>query len=171
MGTTHNQGRTQGRSAAGQKVAEAIRQEMNRLFDNFVQDLGSATPLTRFGEGSFGQITPQVNVSETDKEYKVTAELPGIEEKDIEVSLGQNVLTLKGEKRAEREDQQKNYHLMERSFGSFQRTIALPVEVDHDKVSASFKNGVLTVRLPKAEGAQARAIQIQMLPGDPTTPP
>ena len=147
----------------GDNPMESFQREMNRLFDDFFRGFGGAgAPVARYGEGAFGVAVPRVDVSETEAEYEVTAELPGMEEKDVEVLLDQNMLTLKGEKKAEREEKRKDYHLTERSFGSFRRTIPLPVEVDRDKVEAGFKNGVLTVKLPKAPQAQARAKRIQV---------
>jgi HSP20 family protein len=94
-------------------------------------------------------------VSETDKEIKVSAELPGMDDKDIDVSLTRDALTIKGEKKEEKEDKGKDYYKMERSYGSFTRSIPLPVEVDTDKVQATFKKGVLEITLPKT----AKAIQ------------
>jgi HSP20 family protein len=94
-------------------------------------------------------------VSETDKEIKVSAELPGMDEKDIDVSLTRDSLTIKGEKKQETEDKGEDYYRMERSYGSFTRSIPLPIEVDTDKVQATFKKGVLEITLPKT----ARAIQ------------
>lgn len=121
-----------------------FREEMNRLFDNFFRGF-EIEPF----ETGFGTFRPSVNVVEDEKEIKVSAELPGVDEKDIEVSLSKDSLTIKGEKKEEKEDKGKNYYRMERSYGSFSRTIPLPVEIDADKVKAQFKKGVLTVTLPK----------------------
>jgi HSP20 family protein len=126
----------------------AFRQEMNRLFSNFFKTFDIEPFETRFGTFS-----PSVNVVEGDKEIKVSAELPGMDEKDIEVSLTKNVLTIKGEKKEEKEDKGKNYYKMERSYGAFSRTIPLPVEIDIDKAKAQFKKGVLTITLPKSPKA------------------
>ena len=148
----------------GDNPFESFQREMNRLFDDFFRGFGGTTlPAPgRFGEGFFGAATPRVDVSETDDAYEVVAELPGLEEKDVDVLLDRNMLTLKGEKRAEREQRDKNYYLAERSFGSFRRAIPLPVEIDQNKVEANFKNGVLTVRLPKAEQARSQAKRIEV---------
>jgi HSP20 family protein len=107
---------------------------------------------------------PRVDVSESENEYEVTAELPGIDEKDVELTLADNVLTIRGEKKVEREekDKDKNYYMSERSFGSFRRAVPLPAEVDEDRVEANFKNGVLTVHLPKSPQAQARTRRIEV---------
>lgn len=128
----------------------AFRREMERTFDDFFGGGFGLTPYNRGGfMESFGSFTPQVDVTENDKEVRITAELPGLEEKDIDVSLSNDVLTISGEKKAEKEDKGDNYYRMERSYGSFQRSIPLPSEVDTDKCDAIFKNGVLQITLPK----------------------
>jgi HSP20 family protein len=110
-----------------------------------------------FGRNIGGTLAPRINVSETSKDMTVTVELPGVEEKDIDVSLSGNQLTVKGEKRSEQEEkkdeQGRVFHRIERSYGAFQRTMAVPFEVAPDKVSAGFKDGVLTINLPKPESA------------------
>jgi HSP20 family protein len=127
----------------------AFRREMDQVFDNFFGRGFGLTPFSgNFMEG-FGEFNPRVDVTETDQEVRITAELPGLEEKDIDVSLSNDILTLKGEKKSEQEDKRENYYRMERSYGSFQRSIQLPQEVDGDKVEATFKNGVLQITLPK----------------------
>lgn len=131
----------------------AFHQEMNRLFDDFWRDFdGNDSSLTR----SFG--FPHVEVSETDRELKVEAELPGMDEKDLEVLLDNGVLTLRGEKKSETED--KNRRVSERYYGRFERHFSLGREVEDDKVAATFKNGVLTVTLPKSKKAQANTKRI-----------
>ncbi len=133
----------------------SLQREVNRLFDDF---FGSGFGLTPFNGGfmeQYGPFNPQVDVTENDQEIKVAAELPGLTEQDVEVSLANDMLTISGEKKAEKEDKGENYYRMERSYGSFQRTIPLPTEVEANKVGATFKNGVLTVTLPKS----AQAVQ------------
>lgn len=125
-----------------------FRHEMNRLFDDFSRGF-DLEPFER----RLGTFTPSVDVSENDKQIKVTAELPGMDEKDIDVSLNKDSLTIKGEKKEEKEEKKKDYYRMERSYGSFSRTIPLPVEIDTDKVKAEFRKGVLTVTMPKTEKA------------------
>lgn len=134
-----------------------MQREMDRLFNGFFDRNFEMTP---FGE-SFGAFTPSVDVTENDKELTVSAELPGLAEKDIEVSLTRDVLTIRGEKKAEKEDKGDNYYRMERSYGSFQRSIPLPTRVDADKVDATFKNGVLTITLPKTEAQTLKKISIK----------
>ncbi len=134
---------------AGDNPFEVLKREMNSLFDNFFRGgFGSETL-----ESRMGLFTPQIDVSETDKEIKISAELPGMDEKDIEVSLSKDMLTIKGEKKEEKEDKGKDYYSMERSYGSFSRTIPLSDEVQDNKVDATFKKGVLTITLPKSEKA------------------
>lgn len=126
-----------------------LRREMDELFDSFYRGLD----LEPFFDGHRGAFTPTVDISENDKEIKVTAELPGMDEKDIEISLNKDTLSIKGEKKEEKEEQGRDYYRMERSYGSFHRTIPLPREVDSDKVDAQFKKGVLTITLPKTKKA------------------
>jgi HSP20 family protein len=130
----------------------SFQREMNRLFDNFFGGL-SLSPWAPLERGMAQTFTPRVDVSETDKEIRVSVELPGMEEKNIDVSLTKDTLTIKGEKKEETEDKGKDYYRMERSYGSFTRSIPLPVEVDTDKVEATFKKGVLDITLPKTAKA------------------
>ena len=133
----------------------AMRAEMDRVFDSFLGRGFSGFPsLTRAGWGEMP--APSIDLRETEKEFVVEAELPGMDEKDVSVTLSNGVLTLKGEKKSEREEKKENFHLMERSYGSFQRSFQLGDAVDPDKVSATFDKGVLKVTLAKrAEAVQA----------------
>ncbi|QYY32738.1 Hsp20/alpha crystallin family protein [Cupriavidus pinatubonensis] len=145
----------------------SLRREMERLFDDF--DHGTRfTParLPRFGLEPFWRhdwsmpSAPSVDLSETEKTYELTAELPGMDEKDIEVKLANGGLTIKGEKREEKEEKEKDYYLRERRFGSFERYFQLPDGVDADKIEARFNKGVLTITLPKTVEAQSAAKKI-----------
>src|SRR3990172_5392275 len=111
------------------------------------------------GELSFGK-APAVDIVEKEKEYEITAELPGLDENNVEVKFADGLLTIKGEKREEKEERKKDYYLSERRFGSFQRSFQLPDGVDADKIEACFKNGVLTVTLPKSPEAQRKEKKI-----------
>jgi HSP20 family protein len=121
-----------------------------------------------FGRSMGGTLAPRIDVSETGKDLTLTVELPGVEEKDVDVSLSGNQLTIKGEKKSEHEDkkdeEERVFHRVERSYGAFQRTMTVPFDVEPDKVSAQFKDGVLTITLPKPQEAvdrpQARRIQV-----------
>lgn len=135
----------------------SLHREVNRLFDDVFRGFDSRQPI--FGSLSpFSAAWPSVEISDTDTEIKVTAEIPGLEEKDVEVLLENGVLTLKGEKRAETEDKDKQ--LSERFYGHFERRIPLGVEVEEDKIEARFKNGVLSVVLPKSAKAQSQVKRI-----------
>ena len=140
---------------------ESLRREVDRLFDDFAGGIWRSP----FGRSLFDiepawrtqsvmSAMPAVDVTETEKAYEIVAELPGMDEKNIEVKVADGVLTIKGEKREEKEEKSKDYYLSERSFGSFQRSFQVPGGVDTDKIDASFKNGVLTVTLPKSTEAQ-----------------
>jgi len=125
-----------------------FRKEFDDLFDNFFRSF-DMQPF----EGRIGAFSPKVDVTENEKEFRISAELPGMDDKDIDVSLQNDMLTIRGEKKEEKEDKGKDYYRMERSYGSFSRTIPLPVEVETNKVDAKFKKGVLTITLPKTEKA------------------
>jgi HSP20 family protein len=140
-----------------ERAPASREQEMERWFEDFFRGFG-LTPYT--GEG---RVSPRVDIDvvETENEIKVSAELPGMEQEDIDVGLSGNELTIRGEKKAEREEEGENYYRMERSYGSFRRSVSLPHEVDADQASASFRNGVLTVILPKAEEKGKRKIEVK----------
>lgn len=142
----------------GDHPFSVLQQEMNRVFDDFFQGTAFA-PFPATGGRSVG-FHPSVDVREGAKEIVVHAELPGMEEKDVELLLEESVLVLKGEKKFEKEDKGEGYHTIERSYGSFQRVIPLPREIDLNKAQARFKNGVLTVTLPKLEQAKAKGKKI-----------
>lgn len=134
-----------------------FRHEMDRLFDDFF-----APAETRSFGATAAALQPSIDVEETEQAYVVTAELPGIAEKDIELSLADNALTLSGEKRSEHEEKDGGRRYTERSFGRFSRTIPFPAEVDADKVQAACRNGVLTVTLPKNAKARDKSRRIEV---------
>jgi len=125
----------------------SLRRDVDRLFDDFFR---GTVPSTSFLRSSMGW--PSVEVSDTDREVRVTAEVPGMSEKDVELLMENGVLTLRGEKKSENEDKDRGYS--ERMYGRFERRIALPEGVKEEKASASFRDGVLTVTLPKSTEAQ-----------------
>jgi HSP20 family protein len=133
----------------------SLHREMNRLFEDFARGF-DLTPV--FGYEGFA---PQVDVRETDDAVLVEAEMPGLEEKDFELTLTQSALTLRGEKRREHEEKGSVYRY-ERSYGSFERTIPLPCEVEADQVKATYRNGVLDVTLPKTEAARTNVRRIEV---------
>ncbi|GLQ78039.1 heat-shock protein Hsp20 [Mesorhizobium huakuii] len=134
-----------------------LHREMSRLVDDMFRGFESRLPsMGRFSSAGTGW--PSVEISETDKEIRVTAEIPGMEEKDIEVLLDDGVLTLRGEKHSETDDKERQFS--ERFYGRFERRIPIGFEVAEDKVAADFRNGVLSVSLPKSEKAQSKAKRI-----------
>jgi len=141
----------------------AIQNEMNRMFDSLFNDPFDLAPLSI--RKMPAEFSPRVNVSESDTAMQVTAELPGMDEKDIQISLEQDCLVLSGEKKTETEESGKNFHRLERTSGSFQRVIPLVSEIQADKVDATFKNGVLTITLPKAASAAKAAKKITVKAG------
>jgi HSP20 family protein len=137
---------------------ESLRREIDRLFEDFDGGLWPARSRRSFFDmapfSGPARAAPAVDFAETDKGYEVTAELPGMDEKDIEVKFADGVLTIKGEKQDEKEEKKKDYYLHERSYGSFHRALQLPNGIDEDKIEATFKKGVLKVTLPKSAEAQ-----------------
>jgi len=112
--------------------------------------------------GTGSEFVPRMDVSDTDKEIMITAELAGIDEKDVDITLQDDVLTIRGEKKVQRDENEKSYHLVERSSGTFSRSIALPAEIEQDKIEATFKKGVLTIRLPKQPVEESKAKKIEI---------
>jgi HSP20 family protein len=132
-------------------IWKSFRGEMDRLFDRFSFP---SLPSLFGGQKDFSFNVPAVDVTEDNKAYKIAAELPGLDEKDIEVTVNDDMLVLKGEKRQEKEENDKNTYVSERSYGSFQRAFSLPTGVDRNKITADFSKGVLTMTLPKTAEAQ-----------------
>lgn len=132
-----------------------MQREINRMFDNFfrggIQD-----------DGAISFLTPAVDIAEGDNEYTVRAELPGVSKDDVRITMQDNILTIRGEKKEEKETKESNYHRTERSYGSFQRSFTLPTHVKSDKIEASHKDGVLTITLPKAEEAKPKQIEVKV---------
>lgn len=143
----------------GRDPFHALRAEMDRMFDRFAGGFGfpslwRALDMEPDWERSFSFAAPAVDIVEDDKAYRIDAELPGLSEKDVDVSLSGDTLVLKGERRQEHEEKRKNHYLSERSYGAFQRSFALPEGVDRDKIAATFSKGVLSITLPKTSQAQ-----------------
>ncbi len=135
----------------------AFRREMDRIFDDFFAGTAPRDP-----HSAWLGLTPAVDVSETDKEIVVTAELPGVTDRDIEVTLAGEVLTIKGEKRSQHEEKNGDSTYMERRFGSFSRSVRLPFDAGEEKLDAQFTNGVLTIRLPKPAELQRPVRRIEV---------
>jgi HSP20 family protein len=132
----------------------ALRRQMDDMLSDFSRGFPGWPAATQ------GDIAPRMDVSETENEYVVTAELPGIDEKDIEVTMSDDMLTIKGEKKTEEKKEDEHYHLVERSYGSVMRQIALPNEVAADKIAAEFDKGVLRITLPKSPQAAEKTRKI-----------
>ena len=134
-----------------------LKQEMDRMFDRFFESKWDEFP-------ALGEWAPSMDISETKDSLVAKIEAPGMEEKDIQVSLQENLLTIKGEKKQEKEEKDEKderYHRVERSYGAFTRSVRLPVAVDASRVTARFKNGLLTVTLPKTPSAKGTTIPIK----------
>lgn len=136
-----------------------LRNEMDQMFERFWEDPWSADLANIWPSGQ--ALGLRINLAETDNEVTVTAEVPGIDPKDVDIKVSGNMLTIQGEKKEEKEDKKKNYHYVERSYGSFHRSIQLPTSVDPSKVDASYKDGILTVTLAKHEKAKSKRITVQ----------
>jgi HSP20 family protein len=132
--------------------SEKFENELDRVWHSWL------APFRTTGAGGVAQ--PSLDVAETESEVQVTAELPGLSEKDIDVTLVDDTLTIKGEKKEEEKEEGKHFHRVERRYGSFERCLRLPSPVDTKAVSAKFENGVLTITLPKAEEAKPKKIEI-----------
>jgi HSP20 family protein len=129
-----------------------LQQEMDRLFDGFSKGFTGLSSRT---------LMPSMDIAETDKEIELTAELPGLEEKDVQLNVVDNHLTIRGEKKNQREEKEKDYHLVERNYGSFVRTVELPPGVDPESIKAVMSKGVLKVTVPKPAPAQAKKIEVK----------
>jgi HSP20 family protein len=150
---------------------ESFRREVDRLFDDFGRSWRSPFTRSLLDVEPFSRVqtswynAPAVDVLEKSDKYEITAELPGLDQSNIDINLSGDVLTIRGEKKEEKEETEKGYHLSERRFGSFQRSFRVPDGVDVNTVEASFKNGVLTLTLPKTPEAQSKAKKIEVKSG------
>jgi HSP20 family protein len=133
----------------------SLQHEIDRLFDDFTRGFPALST------GGTAELLPKLDVTETDKQIEITAELPGLEEKDVQVNLADNVLTIRGEKKAEKEEKDKIYRLVERSYGSFVRSLELPEGVNADAIKASIDKGVLKVTVPKPATVQVKKIDVK----------
>ena len=134
-----------------------LQEKMNRLFEDLI-------PATRKGEEELntGTFYPAVDISEGEKDITLKAELPGIDKKDVHVEINDGVITLRGERKLEKEEKKENYHRLERSYGTFNRSFTLPTTVDSGKVKANYKDGILEVTLPRKEEAKPKPIPVEV---------
>lgn len=137
---------------------ERFRQEVDALWNSF---FGGPWLAGREGPALGPARLPRTDVAETERELTVTMELPGVDPQDVQIEVAGGMLTVQGEKRREKVEKQKNYHFVERCYGSFHRTVPLPSFVDADQVDAAYKNGVLTIRIPKMAAAQPKRITVK----------
>jgi HSP20 family protein len=135
---------------------EEVSDRLNRMFARpAVRANGKETMIV-------ADWTPTVDISETDGEYQIKAEIPDVRKEDVKVTLEDGVLTIQGERKQEKEEKGKKYHRIERSYGSFVRSFSLPDVIDEEKVKAEFKDGVLNLHLPKSEKAKPKAIEVKV---------
>ena len=157
--------RTAGERYPTDPVAQ-MQREVDQLFDDFFRGFGPGPSrrgpsLPRMWKQS-GWLKPSVDIASTAKEYTIKVELPGVDEKDVEVDVAGDTLRIRGEKKQESEDKGRDYYAVERSYGSFQRVLALPEDADAEGVSARFKRGVMTIRIPRKESARTNVKQIEV---------
>ncbi|EIM62223.1 MAG: Hsp20/alpha crystallin family protein [Desulfobacter postgatei] len=144
---------------------EQFHQEIDQLFDRAFRGFGLSpfspdqSLVPTFADGI---LKPTLDLGATDKEYTVTVEIPGVDEKDVKLEIINDTLTISGEKKQEKEEKEKNFYRMERSYGSFQRILSLPEDADQDKVKATFKTGVLTVTMPRKALPKSNVKQIEV---------
>lgn len=134
-----------------------MQREINKMFDSFFRggtvDDGTLAPPVW---------SPAVDVAEQENEYRVKIELPGVSKDDVKITMQDNVLTIRGEKKQEKESKEPNYHRIERSYGAFQRSFTLPTTVKSDRIEATYKDGILSITLPKAEEARPKQIEVKV---------
>jgi HSP20 family protein len=150
-----------GRSDDDNKSLSSLQREIDKVFEDFGRGFGM-TPFPRFAEPANRMVSPSMDVKETDKTFELTAELPGVSEKDVEVTIADNMLTIRGEKKAEKKEEKDDYHMVERTYGSFQRTLRLPFDAKAEDVDAQFKDGVLKVILTKPPEVAAKTQKVEI---------
>jgi len=136
-----------------------LKDDIDELFDKFMRSFSSSLPEIF---GVEGEIWPSVDVLEDKKNIIVKAEIPGMDPSDFDISISDNILTIKGEKKQEKEEKDKNFYMMERQYGTFTRSITLPVEVNEEKVDASYKDGVLKIVIPKKKESKENKIKVKV---------
>ena len=144
-----------GRDSAAATPFISLQREIDRLFEEFSRGFPA------FSGNGAATLVPSMDVTETDKEIEITAELPGLEEKDVQINVADNLLTIRGEKKSEKEQKDKDYRLVERSYGSFERTLELPAGTNAETIKANISKGLLKVIVPKPAPAQTKKIEVK----------
>lgn len=158
-----------GHARPGNDYANALDQlhrDFDNLFDSLYRSFGFPEPATGNGWGSIARslnwLKPTLDISASGKEYSIAVELPGVQQQDVQIDLAGDTLTIRGEKRGDREASGKDYYCVERSYGAFQRQLTLPEDADKDAITASFENGIMTVTIPRVESAAPKTKQIEV---------
>jgi len=154
-----NKGEDKGNVTVEDRPLVRLRDEMEHLFDRFWQEPWNTGLAEAFP--AISSLGLRLNLAESENEVTVTAEVPGIDPKDVDISVSNNLLTIRGEKKQDKEEKKRNYHYIERSYGSFHRSIQLPSTVDSSKVDAKYKDGILTVTLRKRPEAKPKRITVK----------
>lgn len=141
---------------------DQLHRDIDKLFDNFFQGFPRWSVQKENGRSWHGLIHPHVDVGEGEKQYTITVEVPGVNEKDIDLTVTDGTLMIRGEKRYEQEDHNKQYHRIERSYGSFQRMLSLPTDADDNTIDAKFRNGILTITIAKNPNAKSPVRKISI---------
>ncbi|MFP4579665.1 MAG: Hsp20/alpha crystallin family protein [Candidatus Sumerlaeia bacterium] len=143
---------------------DRMRREMERLFDDFYQEFGIAPHWKTLWPESLGDafMRPEVDISATEKQYKIEVELPGVQADDVKIEISGDNLIIKGEKKQEKEEKEEDYYALERSYGSFQRILDLPEDAQKDDIKADFKNGVMSILIPRTKTAKSEIRQIEV---------
>lgn len=150
-----------GSSNDGKNPLSSLHREIDKAFDEFNKNFGQM-PFAALAQRAEGMMSPSVDVKETEKSIEISAELPGVSEKDVEVTVSDNMLTLRGEKKAEKKEEKENFHMIERSYGSFQRSIRLPFDAKAEDIDAQFKDGVLKVVIAKPPEIASRTQKVEI---------
>ncbi len=156
-----------GRDDSTNDPFQNLHKEIDRVFSDFRGTGLMSTPMSPWGNSGKSSLLPRIDVSETDKEIDIEVELPGVDKNDVDITVVDQLLTIKGSKKTEAEKKEKNYHLIERSQGSFERTIPLGFEVDSDKVDANFHNGVLSLKITKPPEVLTKTKKIKVNEAEP----
>jgi HSP20 family protein len=145
-----------------------FHQEIDRMFDNFFRGFGFPSMGLDREHSLFAQnewLKPTLDIAAGEKEYTISVELPGVDEKDVQLELMEDTLVIKGEKKHEKEEKEKNYYRMERSYGSFQRVLSLPEDADREGIGAAYRSGILKITVPRKGGPKKESRQISIKSG------